>query len=121
MRRRQQRIHELRPVAAALSGFRDDDHPGGSMGLAVRPPDRGPDHHTGALQNKAMAQLQREIPILDPIGPRHLLRELHGAFQMRSRERNQDHVFILAISGLVSCGCHDGSMSLWVAGLIASA
>jgi hypothetical protein len=49
MRGRQQRIHQSRAVAAALSGFRDDDHPGGGMGLAVRPPERGPDHHAGTL------------------------------------------------------------------------
>src|SRR3954447_346558 len=79
IRRREQRIHELRPVAAPLGGIRDDDHPGGSMGLAVRPPGCGPYHRAGPLQNKAMAQLQCKIPVLDAIGPRYLLRELQGA------------------------------------------
>src|SRR5579862_4146836 len=109
-------------MAAALSAFRDDDHAGGSMSLAVRPPRRRPDHHSGVLQNKAMAQLQRDIPILDPIGPGHLLRELQGTFQMRFRKWKQDNVLIVAIAGLVSCGCHARSSSLArIAGVIGSA
>ena len=105
--RREQRVHQPGPVTASLNSFRDDDHSGRSIAIAVRPPERGPDHHTGALQNESMAQLQCEIPVLDSVGPRHLLRKPQSAFQMRSRERNEDHVFSLAISGLVSCRCHD--------------
>jgi hypothetical protein len=108
---REQCIHEPRSVTAALSGLRDDDHPGGSMRLPIRPPSRGTDHHAGALQNKAVTQLQREIPILEPIGPRHFLRELQGAFQMCSGEWKQDRVLIDASAGLVSCGCHHGAAS----------
>ena len=120
--RREQRVHQPGPVTASLNGFRDDDHSGGSMGVAVRPPERGPHHSTCTRHHETAAKLQRKFPILEQVRPRHLLRELQGTFQMRSRERDQGHVFILAFSGLGSCGCHDASTSLaWVAGLIASA
>jgi hypothetical protein len=119
-RGRQQRIHEPGAIATALRGLRDDDHASGSMGFAIRPPCRGPDHRPSAFQNKAFAQLQRDIPILEPIGPGHLLRELQGALQVRSGEWNQHRGSIVAISGLVSCGLHHWSTFLLLAVLVAS-
>ena len=106
MRRCQQCIHQPGTVATALGRLGDDDHPGCGMVLAVGPPGRGRDDRPGTVeQHEALAELQRDGPVLEAVGPGHFLRQAQCTFQVMLGKRNQHHV-VLVLAGAGGRGGH---------------
>ncbi len=97
---RKQSIKEPGAVATALRGASNYDHPDRGVGMSVTPGYGSANHLACPLEDQAISDHCGKFPILQAIGPAHLLRQLQRprqmtGFQFYPLDRDADDVFVM--------------------------